>query len=108
MMLFEEKINGKFLKLYYIFYMLTDITKVNLFGVPRFLSNIQFLKIHSKFPDADPQEHQLSLQLGLEEPLVLIRVWLANTLFYLLWYREVRKPLIYICKQQGFQVVQNI
>jgi len=54
MMLFEEKINGKFLKLYYIFYMLTDITKVNLFGVPRFLSNIQFLKIHSKFPDADP------------------------------------------------------
>ena len=45
-MLFEEKVNGKFLELYYIFYMLTDITTVNLFWVPDFFpisSSIKYI-----------------------------------------------------------------
>lgn len=47
MVLFEEKIIGKFLELKfenYIFYMLKDIIKVNLFWVPGFLTSIQIYK----------------------------------------------------------------
>lgn len=67
MVLFEEKIIGKFLEFKfenYIFYMLKDIIKVNLFGLPGFLTSIQFYKNVSEvsrcWSSGNDYFHQLS------------------------------------------------
>lgn len=92
-LLFKEKIIGKLLEVKsenYIFYMLKELIKVNLFWIPRFLPNTQFCKIEQSFPTDGPQgddcSPHLSEHLGLGKPLAMISfrlnpVYLANIIF---------------------------
>lgn len=90
--------------------MLKEFIKVNLFGIPRFLTNIEFYKISQSFPIGDFLTCQSSWACRnswLWSPFSLTQCTLKKSSSTCARMWKSLEMQIYKCKQQEFWVVQT-